>query len=88
MKIHDITNPRDALEFIIRACNQSSQYTRRTQTIHEAAMFGLGMTQPQRNRRHEAIFARIGDNPGRDAFLKRQAKRDEFLAISEEQEAA
>lgn len=88
MKIQDIDNPRDALEFIMKVCNHSSQYTRRTQTIHEAAMFGLGMTQPQRNRRHQAIFERIGDNPGRDAFLKRQAKRDEFLALREEQEAA
>jgi hypothetical protein len=43
---------RQALEKILKICNESSEYTRRTQAIHETAMVALGLTAGQRETRH------------------------------------
>lgn len=45
-------NHREALNKIIRICGESSEYSRRTQTIHELAMQALGLTENQRENRH------------------------------------
>lgn len=66
---------REALDQILILCNQSRTYTRRTQSIHEVAMRGLGMTAGQRQERHLAILGRTGGNPAQEDYLARQAKR-------------
>ena len=73
---------RDALDQILIICNGSRTYPRRTQTIHEVAMRALGLTAGQRTARHMAVFERIGDAPGKQAFLVREAKREAKLAES------
>lgn len=66
---------REALDHILRLCNESRTYTRRTQTIHEVAMQGLGLTANQRKARHMAILGRTGGNPAQEAYLARIKKR-------------
>lgn len=66
---------RDALDQILIECNGSRTYTRRIQHIHEIAMHALGVTLSQRTARHEAIFERVGDDPGLKAYQERMAKR-------------
>lgn len=82
---------REALDHILRLCNQSRTYTRRTQTIHEVAMQGLGMTKNQRQERHLAIMRRIGGDAlvaaYRERCAKRQAKLDAKHAGRDESEA-
>ena len=65
---------RKALEDIMRMCEGSRTYTRRTQAISNIAMVALGMTANQRHAAHVAILDRIGDQPMRQAFLARHAK--------------
>lgn len=43
---------KDALEKILKICHESSDYSRRTQAIHECAMVALGLTHSQRQERH------------------------------------
>lgn len=66
---------REALDQILIICNGSETYTRRVQQIHEVAMKALGMTENQRTARHEAIFARVGNDPGLTNFRAREARR-------------
>lgn len=79
---------REALDRILVICNQSRNYSRRTQTIHEVAMKGLGLTANQREARHMRIFERIGDEPGKQRWLEREAKRQAKLAAGEWEQAA
>lgn len=83
---------REALDHILRLCNESRTYTRRTQAIHEVAMQGLGLTANQRQERHMAILGRTGGNPAQEAYLarkeKRQAKLDAKLAARDAAESA
>ncbi len=67
---------RDALDKILIICNGSRTYTRRVQQVHEVAMRALGLTAGQREGRHTAIFQRIGDEAGKQAYLTREAKRE------------
>ncbi|MCG2586536.1 hypothetical protein [Massilia sp. TS11] len=78
-----MSDHREALEQILVLCNQSRTYTRRIQAIHEVAMYALGLTQSQRKARHVNVFERIGDKPGRDAFLLRQERRLQIAAATE-----
>lgn len=82
---------REALDHILRLCNESRTYTRRTQTIHEVAMHGLGMTKYQRQERHMAVMRRIGGDAlvtaYRERCAKRQAKLDAKLAARDESDA-
>jgi hypothetical protein len=71
---------REALDRILILCNQSATYTRRVQLIHDEAMRALGLTANQRRARHCAVFERIGDAPGRTAYLARMEKRAAKLA--------
>lgn len=75
---------RKALEDIMHICASGRTYTRRQQAIHDVAMKALGMTHNQRHERHLAVFDRIGEDPIRDAYLARRAKREakyaEYLA--------
>lgn len=66
---------REALDHILVLCNESRTYTRRTQTIHEVAMQGLGMTKNQRQERHMAVMRRIGGDALVAAYRERCAKR-------------
>lgn len=68
---------RDTLDHILRLCNSSRTYSRRTQEIHEVTMKGLGMTAGQREARHVAILTRIGGDPLAQAYRERAAKRRE-----------
>lgn len=55
MKRYNVYEPnsyKDALEQIMKVCNESSDYSRRNATVHELAMCGLGMTANQREQRH------------------------------------
>lgn len=67
---------REALDHILRLCNGSRTYTRRTQNIHEVAMQGLGMTKNQRQERHIAVMLRTGGQFEVDSYLERCAKRE------------
>lgn len=75
-----MSDHREALDQILRICNESRTYTRRTQHIHQVAMKALGMTEGQRQARHIAIFERIGDTPGKVAFLARKEKMAKKIA--------
>lgn len=66
---------RETLDHILRLCAASRTYTRRTQQIHDVAMQGLGMTAGQRQGRHMAVFDRIGDDPAKQAYIEREARR-------------
>lgn len=68
---------RNTLEEILSLCNTARTYSRRTQHIHEVAMYGLGMTAPQRHARHVAVMTRIGDVPLLDIFLNRAVRRQQ-----------
>lgn len=71
---------RAALEQIMRLCAESRTYTRRTQLINNVAMKALGMTAGQRHEVHIAIMDRVGDEPLKEAYLRRKAKTDAKLA--------
>jgi hypothetical protein len=47
-----MSDHRNALYEIIKICFESSEYSRRTQAIHEKAMVALGFTESQRIERH------------------------------------
>jgi len=83
---------REALDHILVLCNQSRTYSRRTQTIHEVAMQGLGMTKNQRQERHMAIMRDIGGDAAvaayRDRCAKRAAKAEARMARAEAEQAA
>lgn len=79
---------REALNKIMELCATGRTYTRRMQCIHNVAMTALGMTANQRNARHLEVFVRVGDNPGRDAYLTRQAKREAKFGTRHDQEPA
>ena len=49
---------REALSKILRICHESSEYSRRMQTIHEIAMESLGLTYNQRQERHVKAMMR------------------------------
>lgn len=49
---------RNALEKILKICYESSEYSRRTQAIHEEAMKALGLTESQRQTRHVKAMMR------------------------------
>lgn len=74
---------RDALDHILRLCNASEMYTRRTQTIHEIAMQALGMTHNQRQERHVAIMQRVGGDLMVGKYRERCAKRAAKMAAKE-----
>lgn len=74
---------RKALEDIMRLCEQSRTYTRRTSTIHEVAMYALGMTKHQRQTRHIEVMERVGGQPAVDAYRARCEKRAAKLAAKE-----
>lgn len=71
---------RKALEQIMRICEESRTYTRRTQNINNVAMLALGMTANQRHDVHISIMDRIGDDPGKKAYLarKERARQKQF----------
>ena len=46
------TTHREYLEQIMRICYESSDYSRRVQSIHNIAMTALGLTENQRAERH------------------------------------
>lgn len=48
---------RDVLYEIANTCMKSNTYTRRIQSIHNRAMKALGMTENQRQERHEKAEA-------------------------------
>ncbi|MRW88820.1 hypothetical protein GJ699_02345 [Duganella sp. FT80W] len=72
-----MSDHRDALADIMRLCATSRTYTRRVQNINEVAMVALGMTANQRHAQHLEILDRIGDQPFKDAYMKRKARREE-----------
>ncbi len=49
---------REALVKIMKICNESSEYNRRTQAIHEEAMQAVGLTESQRQERHVKAMMR------------------------------
>lgn len=49
---------KDALEQILKVCYESSDYSRRIQTVHFLAMKSLGFTENQRNERHTRAMMR------------------------------
>lgn len=71
---------RAALEKIMRICAESRTYSRRTQVINNVAMTALGMTENQRHQVHIEIMDRVGDEPLKEAYLKRKAKQDARFA--------
>lgn len=64
-----MSNHRDALWEIAEMCKLSRTQTRRIQSIHETAMVALGMTESQRNERHQHAF-KVAENHR----LRRQAE--------------
>ena len=46
------------LEKILRVCYESSEYSRRTQVIHNEVMIALGFTANQRKERHDKALMR------------------------------
>ncbi len=65
---------RQALEKIMRLCDESRTYSRRTQVINDTAMKALGMTANQRHAEHVRIMERVGDKPILEAYLQRREK--------------
>lgn len=51
-------SPKEALQAILKICYESSEYSRRTQAIHETAMIALGFTFEQRQTRHVKAMMR------------------------------
>lgn len=78
-----MSDHRKALEDILRLCEQSRVYTRRTSTIHEVAMHALGMTKQQRQARHIEVMQRVGGQPAVDAYRARCEKRAAKIAAKE-----
>lgn len=61
MKRHGVDYPtsyKDALEQIMKVCGESSDYSRRVQSIHSLCMMGLGMSENQRTERHTRAMMR------------------------------
>ncbi len=50
---------KEALERILILCNNSTRYSRRTQSVHNTAMIALGLTFNQRAERHTKIMQRV-----------------------------
>jgi hypothetical protein len=49
---------RQALEDIMHICENATNYSRKTQAIHNKAMAALGMTSTQREQRYLKAFDR------------------------------
>lgn len=77
-----MSSHRQALEQIMRQCEQSRTYTRRVQVINDIAMKALGMTYGQRHEQHLSIMNRIGDEPAKQAYLARRARAAEKAAAT------
>lgn len=61
MKRYNVSEPssyKDALEQIMKVCSESSDYSRRVQTIFSLAMCGLGLTANQREILHTRAMMR------------------------------
>lgn len=71
---------RKALEQIMRQCEQSRTYNRRTQVINDIAMRALGMTYGQRHEVHMSIMDKVGDEPLKQAYLARRARAEKKAA--------
>jgi hypothetical protein len=70
-----------ALQDILKICAESSEYTRRTQAIHDIAMRGLGMTENQRAERHTKAAMRSEEyKEARNHGGCRKAKRAHIAA--------
>ncbi len=70
---------REALEQIMRICNSARTYTRRTQQIHEVAMYAIGLTANQRTERHIRIMDRSMENPRTARYLALLKARNDYL---------
>jgi hypothetical protein len=75
-----MSDHRKALSDIMNLCATGRTYTRRMQAINNIAMKALGLTAGQRHEAHLAIMDRVGDEPIKDAYLKRRAKFDAKMA--------
>ena len=68
---------KDALNSIMRVCSESSDYSRRVQTIHMAAAYALGYTEVQRGTIHDKTLMRSEEYKERRSVVgEGQAKRE------------
>lgn len=61
MKRYNVQAPtsyKDALWSVIKICEESSDYSRRSQCMHNLSMVALGLTEGQRIERHERTLQR------------------------------
>lgn len=72
---------REALQAICKICAESSQYSRRMQSIHNVAMTSLGLTENQRQERHNKAEQRAEQyKEDRQAHGESHAKKLHILS--------